>query len=189
MVAMKALMERLNAEEVGTSRVGGDRAATLPAHGVCVIGTGVSGTLTGVYQGGVPFLLNNRCREFKVCNRDVAGAILRGNQLVHNILGEVEAPEGGWNRKIAAGEHDAAHTMLTGVCGSMTDGRKLDELIETSRARGQIFGDPGKIRDCIMDPTVQAQAALGGLLESELELAEQTTGAGKSNGHRPELAE
>jgi hypothetical protein len=79
--------------------------------------------------------------------------------------------------------------MLTGVCGSMTDGRKLDELIETSRARGQIFGDPGKIRDCIMDPTVQAQAALGGLLESELELAEQTTGAGKSNGHRPELAE
>jgi hypothetical protein len=75
MVVMEVLMERLNAEEVGTGQVGGDRAATLPAHGGGVVCTGMSGTFTGVHEGSVPFLSNDSSGKFKICNCDVAGAI------------------------------------------------------------------------------------------------------------------
>jgi hypothetical protein len=76
---MEALMERLDTQEVGTGRVCGNRAAALPGHSVGVVRTRVSGTLTGVQKGGVPFLLNHRCGKFEICDGYVAGAIRGGD--------------------------------------------------------------------------------------------------------------
>ncbi len=186
MVPMVSLVEGLEAQEVRRGRVGGHGATPLPSNGRRVVRARVGRALANVGEMDVSFVLHDSGGKFKVGHADVTGGVGLGDQ-----SGAQGGRKGGtpksWWRIVVEVEQDAAHAVLGGIVGA-GDGRwQFDEFVEPGRTCGQVVLEPLEVGQGIMDATIKTNA--GGVTNGELELAEEATRAGKSNGHGAEFAE
>jgi hypothetical protein len=157
MVAMVALVEGLQAQEVRRGRVGGDRAMSLPGDGGGIVGARVGGALTDVGEVDVGVLLYDGGGKFEIRHAHVAGGVGLGHQSGTQGRRKGGAPQGG-GRISSEGKHDAAHAQATGIVGARHGRRKLDELLETGRACRQVVLEPLEVGQGIVDAAVEANA-------------------------------
>lgn len=181
-VAMVALVEGLEAKEVGGGAGGGGRSFGLPGPGSSVVGVAVKEALADVKQVCRDVGLDDGGSKFEVGVGGRPGGVAEGDEITDNIGRERCTPDdwatkggGGAGASRAGRKEDTAHAGAGGIKAA-GDARGLggDELVKARGARGNVIGEPLEVGQGIVDGLGEADAVVGGVPEGLLHLAEES---------------
>ena len=175
MVAVFSLVRALDVAEVGGSAVSGDGPFRHAGDRGCVVRPVGDRGVGDVVVVGHDHDLAEETAVFEVAIGDVSCAVLGGDKLVLHFLREGESPDVG---ESAGAEEDAPHAGFRGVgCASETRVFGHD-LREVSGAVTEAGSERGERVEVVSEAGVDADAPGRGLVERELEGAEETSAAG-----------
>jgi hypothetical protein len=183
---MLALVEAAEATQVCRGGVGGDGAFPVAGQSRGIVRARGQCEFTGVVRCGGHIGVAHQPGLLEVAVGQVAGGVGVGDHAAGNVPRELGAPEDGG---VVVGEEDPTHARRARV-DSTKDGWCVgDELGEMSGPRGEVGRQGLEVLQVVADVAREADAVALGVLDPELESAEQPRRARDPQACEAELAE
>ena len=189
-VAMAALVERVEAEEVRARRSGCRRSLGGPRQGGLVVGGRPEGALGDGVVPGEDVFVSDECSQLQIGDGDGAvGPVTCHKSGVHGRWESLAPQDGSIPRRGRTGKPNAAHADAARVAGAEETGLHGHKLPYPSRARVQGVSDGSKVRRHMPYLPGDADAIAIRSAQGLLEYGEEASGAREGGGHGTEFSQ
>lgn len=191
-VAKVALVQGLQAEEVGSRSCGCCGTFLLPSYGRSVVGEGVCSLLADIGVLGQDVTVGQGPGEFQIAVGDGSAWVGEGDEVGGDGRWKGRPPQKGEDPALggAGDKMDSSHADGRGVARSQGVGMEVaHQFDDPGGTRMEAARQPAPVRQKVMDMVgeSEAMAIFIGVSERLLECTEESPCARDPRGHRPEF--
>jgi hypothetical protein len=185
-VAVVALVEATEAEEVGGGIAGGDGAFGCTTDGRGIVVQDGESALTCVEGLSEDVLMCEHAGELKIAHGEVARGVVVGDEMGLKVRRKKGPPQNG---RCTGDKPDAAHARLGGVDSSNTGGMIRNQFGKAGGMVIQINGQGFKVVKLSTDMSIDANAVPIRMADAGLQGTEKSTAAQDCQNHTAEFAQ
>lgn len=188
MIPVRALQERVQAQEVGPGGGAGGGSLRGPGNSSAIVAVQPQGAFVDVALSGKNGLVSDGGGELEVRDGDGTMPTIRSDQSSAKCRRKPSAPKDGGCRHVQGVEPHSAHAVTAGITRAHIGRSKGDKFAKMGGTCAQRVGEGAEVAGTSMHVACEPDPELVAPAQCVLEDREKACGARDGQGHRAELA-